>query len=91
MSFNPAIFSTEAIEFSHITGNLISDFCLFDISFDLSINNDDKDHVRIWNYSLILSSIALVEIHLTLKLIYSVSENTFLGKNVKMIKRRYPS
>jgi hypothetical protein len=60
----------------------MSDFCLFDISYELSINDDDKDHVRIWNYSLILSSIALVEIYLTLKLIYSVSENSILGKNV---------
>ena len=90
MSINQANFNTEKIEFSEVRGNLRSNDCLFDITFDLSIKNDEKNHVRVWNYSLILSSIAMVEIYLTLKLIYSVSENTTLGSNVYLNYPRFP-
>ena len=82
-SINNVNFTTDAIEFSELKGVLQSVDCLFDIDFELQIKNDEKNHVRIWNYSLILSSIAMVEIYLTLKLIYAVSENSTLGKNVK--------
>lgn len=74
--------ATEAIEYSKIKGVIFSNECLFDIAFELMVKNDGKNDIRIWNYSLILSSIAIVEIYLTLKLIYSVSENNVMGKNV---------
>jgi hypothetical protein len=81
-------FSSQSIEFSEIKGNLISNDCLFDIEFNLEIKNEEKNRIRIWNYSLILSGIAIVEIYVTLKLIYAVSENNTLGRNVIFNKNR---
>lgn len=39
---------------------------------------------RIWNYSLILTSISLYQLYLTIKLITEVSENNTLGNNISL-------
>lgn len=59
--------------------------CGFNVDFNLGINAETKIPERVWNYSLILTTISIVEIFFTIKLIIEVSDNAQVGLNLDLV------
>jgi hypothetical protein len=73
------------IEYPYLKMIIRDEACKFSIDLNLNVNLSDNYEDRIWNYSLIMTSISIIEIYLTLKLLYEVSENDQVGKNICLI------
>jgi hypothetical protein len=73
------------IEYPNMKIQIRDEVCKFSVDLDLGVNLSDNYEDRIWNYSLIMTSISIIEIYLTLKLLYEVSENDQIGKNICLI------
>lgn len=73
------------VEYPKLKIQIRDDSCKFSLDMILEANETDDYEERIWNYSLVMTTISIVEIYLTLKLLYDVSDNDQVGKNICLI------
>jgi hypothetical protein len=73
------------VEYPQLKIQIRDDSCKFSLDMILEANETGDYEERIWNYSLVMTTISIVEIYLTLKLLYDVSDNDQVGKNICLI------
>ena len=73
------------MEYSKLNIRIRDDSCNFAVDLTLEADKEEDYADRIWNYSLIITAISILEIIYIVKLIHEVAENNQVGKNLCLI------
>jgi len=73
------------MEYSKLNLRIRDDSCNFAVDLTLEADKEEDYADRIWNYSLIITAVSILEIIYIVKLIHEVAENNQIGKNLCLI------